>query len=165
MSQVTPSPFNPQGVQWQRVSNKLRLARVLIICLVMAIPVIGALVLLILLPTWWTGLILGVLAAFTLWMIWLAYRQVPAIGYFERDEDLIIVRGIMFKSLVVVPYGRMQQVDVEAGPLDRKFGIAKVTLHTASLGSNAVLPGLLAGEAARLRDRLASRGESRLAGL
>ena len=78
MSQVTQSPFDPQGVQWQRVSNKLRLARVLIICLVMAIPVIGALVLLILLPTWWTGLILGVLAAFTLWMIWLAYRQLQA---------------------------------------------------------------------------------------
>lgn len=159
------SPFEPQGVQWQRVSPKLRSARLVVIGLVMIVPIIGSAVLLALVPTWWTGLILGAVVALSLWMTWLVFRQVPAIGYFEREEDLLVVRGIMFKSLVVVPYGRMQQVDVEVGPLDRRFGIAKVTLHTASVGTDAVLPGLPSDEAARLRDRLASRGESRLAGL
>jgi membrane protein YdbS with pleckstrin-like domain len=71
----------------------------------------------------------------------------------------------MFRSMVVVPYGRMQYVDVEAGPLDRKLGLAKVQLHTASVGTDAQIPGLPPDEAARLRDRLASRGEARLAGL
>lgn len=165
MSQDVISPFDPQGVAWQRVSLRLRSARVLVIAMVMGLPIIGGIVLAVLLPSWWSGLILGALVAFTGWMVWLAYRQVPAIGYFERDEDLLIVKGIMFKSLVVVPYGRMQQVDVEVGPLDRKFGIAKVTLHTASVGTDAVLPGLPSDEAARLRDRLASRGEAKLAGL
>lgn len=165
MTQEVPSPFDPQGVQWQRVSNKLRSVRLVVIALTMALPLVGAVTLVILLPQWWSFTILGALLALTVWMIWLVYRQVPAIGYFEREEDLLIVSGIMFRSLVVVPYGRMQQVDVEVGPLDRKFGIAKVTLHTASAGTNAVLPGLLADEAARLRDRLATRGESRLAGL
>ena len=59
----------------------------------------------------------------------------------------------------------MQYVDVQAGPVDRRFGIAKVQLHTASPGTDAQIPGLSPEEAARLRDRLARRGEARLAGL
>ena len=71
----------------------------------------------------------------------------------------------MFRSLVVVPYGRMQFVDVKAGPVDRWCDIAAVKLHTASVHTDAHIAGLAPTEAARLRDRLASRGEARLAGL
>ena len=99
------------------------------------------------------------------WLLWLVPRQVRAQQYAERDDDLLIRRGIMFRSLVVVPYGRMQFVDVKAGPIDRGFGIARVQLHTASPASDASISGLAPAEAARLRERLASRGEARLAGL
>ena len=51
------------------------------------------------------------------------------------------------------------------GPMDRWLRIAKVQLHTAAPASDAVIPGLPSEEAARLRDRLAARGEARLAGL
>jgi membrane protein YdbS with pleckstrin-like domain len=71
----------------------------------------------------------------------------------------------MWRTVVVVPYGRMQFVDVYAGVVDRLFGLAKVQLHTASARSDAYIPGLGPQEAARLRDRLASRGEARMAGL
>jgi hypothetical protein len=99
------------------------------------------------------------------WSWWLIGRQVPAWGYAEREDDLLVRHGIAFRSLVVVPYGRMQYVDVQAGPVDRAFGIASVQLHTASAGTDAVIPGLPPQEAARLRDRLASRGRAELAGL
>jgi len=69
------------------------------------------------------------------------------------------------RNLVVVPYGRLQFVDVHAGPLDRLAGVARVQLHTASASSDAAIPGLAPAEASRLRDRLAARGEARLAGL
>jgi membrane protein YdbS with pleckstrin-like domain len=59
----------------------------------------------------------------------------------------------------------MQFVDVQAGPLERAFDVAQVQLHTASAGTDARIPGLSAAQAARLRDRLASRGQARLAGL
>ena len=59
-------------------------------------------------------------------------------AYAERADDLLIRTGIMFRSLVVVPYGRMQYVDVNAGPLARRFGIASVQLHTASPGDERV---------------------------
>ncbi|KGM14690.1 membrane protein, partial [Actinotalea fermentans ATCC 43279 = JCM 9966 = DSM 3133] len=104
-------------------------------------------------------------AAFAAWLAILVPRQVRALGYAERDDDLLIRKGIMFRTLVVVPYGRMQFVDVQAGPLDRWGGIAKVQLHTASPASDAAIPGLPPTEADRLRDRLAERGEARLAGL
>jgi hypothetical protein len=86
-------------------------------------------------------------------------------GYAERDEDLYIKHGAMFRKLVVVPYGRMQYVDVQAGPLDQAFKVASVHLHTASPGTSARIPGLPAAEAARLRDRLTALGESQAAGL
>ncbi len=71
----------------------------------------------------------------------------------------------MFKRLVVVPYGRMQLVDVTRGPIDRQFGLAAVQLHTAAATTDASIPGLTPEVAADLRDRLASLGESRSAGL
>ena len=92
-------------------------------------------------------------------------RQWRAIGYAEREDDLVVKRGVLFRQLVVVPYGRMQFVDVTAGPLDRRFGLATVQLHTASASSDATIPGLTPDEAARLRDRLAALGEARSAGL
>jgi uncharacterized protein len=94
-----------------------------------------------------------------------ALRRYRAWGYSERAEDLLVRRGVMVQRLSVVPYGRMQFVDVVAGPLERRFGLATVRLHTAAAASDARVPGLPADEAERLRDRLAMLGESRAAGL
>jgi membrane protein YdbS with pleckstrin-like domain len=90
---------------------------------------------------------------------------VRAWGYAERDDDLMITRGVLQRQLVVVPYGRMQFVDVTAGPLDRRFGLATVQLHTAAAATDATIPGLVPDEAARLRDRLAARGQATAAGI
>ncbi len=92
-------------------------------------------------------------------------RRVRAWGYAERDDDLLVRRGVMIRRLSVVPYGRMQFVDVTAGPVERSFGLATVRMHTAAAASDARVPGLPAGEAARLRDNLTALGEARAAGL
>jgi uncharacterized protein len=92
-------------------------------------------------------------------------RNQRAWGYTERADDLLVRRGLAFRQLIVVPYGRMQFVDVTAGPLQRKFGLATVQLHTAAAKTDARIPGLTPSAAATLRDRLAARGEARAAGL
>ncbi|MCU1589367.1 MAG: hypothetical protein JWP11_623 [Frankiales bacterium] len=92
-------------------------------------------------------------------------RRWHAWGYAERDDDLLVRRGVLIRRTSVVPYGRMQYVDVTAGPLDRRLGLARVTLHTAAAASDASIPGLPEAEATRLRDRLAALGEARAAGL
>jgi uncharacterized protein len=94
-----------------------------------------------------------------------AQRRVSAWGYCEREDDLLVRRGVLFSRLSVVPYGRMQFVDVTAGPVERSFGLATVRLHTAAAASDARIPGLAAADAARLRDQLARLGEARAAGL
>jgi len=86
-------------------------------------------------------------------------------GYAERDDDLIITRGLLFRRVSVVPYGRMQFIDVTAGPIDRAFGLATVQLHTAAAATDARIPGLLRADADALRDRLATVGEAKATGL
>jgi membrane protein YdbS with pleckstrin-like domain len=95
----------------------------------------------------------------------LAGRRVRAWGYAERAEDLLVRRGVMFRRMSVIPYGRMQYVEVTAGPFERAFGLATVQMHTAAAASDARIPGLPTLEAARLRDQLTSLGEAHAMGL
>jgi len=92
-------------------------------------------------------------------------RRFRAWRYQERHEDLIVARGVMVRRLSVIPYGRMQFVEVTAGPVERLFGLSTVKLHTAAAASDARIPGLEAAEAARLRDRLTELGEAMAAGM
>ncbi|MDG9717494.1 PH domain-containing protein [Streptomyces sp. DH24] len=85
--------------------------------------------------------------------------------YAERADDLLISRGVLWRQETVVPYGRMQLVEVTSGPVERHFGLAGVQLHTAAAATDATIPGLDPAEAERLRDRLTELGEARSAGL
>ncbi|MEU5364648.1 PH domain-containing protein [Streptomyces sp. NPDC005925] len=85
--------------------------------------------------------------------------------YAERADDLLISRGVLWREETVVPYGRMQLVEVTSGPVERHFGLAGVQLHTAAAATDASIPGLDPAEAERLRDRLTALGEARSAGL
>jgi hypothetical protein len=104
-------------------------------------------------------LALGVAAA------WFTHRRFRAWRYLERHEDLLVGRGVLVQRLSVVPYGRMQFVEVTAGLMERLFGLSTVKLHTAAAASDARIPGLEPAEAARLRDRLTELGEAMAAGM
>lgn len=110
------------------------------------------------------AVLVGILAL-SVASLWFLRRRFRAWRYLERAEDLVVVRGVMLRRLSVVPYGRMQYVDVTAGPVERLFGLATVKLHTAAAASDARVPGLEPAEAARLRDQLARLGETKAAGL
>ena len=158
-------PFTPDDVTWRPVSNRLATGRRLIAALVCLLVAAGIVLVAVLTDTTWVFWLVLVPVVAMAWMYWLFGNQVRATGYAERQDDLLVRRGVMFRSIVVVPYGRMQFVDVQAGPLARLLGYSAVQLHTASPGTDAHIDGLVPDEASRLRDRLASRGEARLAGL
>ena len=84
-------------------------------------------------------------------------RTVKTWGYAERDQDLLVRHGLLTRRLSIVPYGRIQLIDLSAGPFDRMFGLTTVQVRTAALGSNTEVPGLDPPVAAALRDRLAVR--------
>ncbi len=159
--------FAPPGTAWQPVSPSLARMRRLVLAVTVLVLVVALAVLALLVPlpvVVWLPVLVVLLAV--LGFSWaLIGRNARWWGYAERDEDLTIKHGVMFRSLVVVPYGRMQYVDVQSGPVEQLFRIASVHLHTASPGTSARIPGLAADEAARLRDRLTTQGEAQAAGL
>ncbi|WP_462186393.1 MULTISPECIES: PH domain-containing protein [unclassified Frankia] len=155
----------PDPAQWRVLPPDLRrLRRALLI--VGAVPVVALTLLITAAFGGWPWILITVAPVLVTGWLWRSIGlRWQAWRYAEREDDLLISRGVLTRRLIVVPYGRMQLVDVTAGPLARRFGIAKVQLHTAAADSDAVIPGLAPDEAARLRDALTERGEARSAGL
>ena len=161
---VEPSPFDPAGVTFHPVSPDLAKARLAGAWIFAAMVIIGFAIPAVLVSPWfWIGSVLGVVEG--AWSSWLIPRQVAAMGYALAEEHLLWRSGIMFRSLSVIPYGRMQYVDTSQGPIARHFGIAEVQLHTASASTDATINGLPVAEAEHLRQVLSERGEQRMAGL
>lgn len=92
-------------------------------------------------------------------------RRVRGIGYQLRDDDLVFRRGILFQRFVAVPYGRMQLIDINRGPLSRALGLSDLKFVTAAASTGVMIPGLPSEAAEELRDRLVALAESRRAGL
>lgn len=95
----------------------------------------------------------------------LAPRRVRAIGYQLRDDDLVFKRGLMWHRVVAVPYGRMQLVDINRGPIARMVGLSELRFVTAAAASGVVIPGLPEQRAEELRDTLVALAETRRVGL
>ncbi|MHA7223823.1 PH domain-containing protein [Arthrobacter sp. RHLT1-20] len=165
--------IDPPGIDWLRVSPKYITVRMAgwAIGSFIAVALLSLPLVLVLsgvwtwLPLWLAVTVPAVMLLLALWRLVLIPRQVRSIGYAERKDDLLIRQGIFFQRTLVVPYGRMQYVDIGAGPVERGLGLCTLKLHTASAGTRAEIPGLPAGEGARLREQLSARGEARLAGL
>ncbi|GAA3529298.1 PH domain-containing protein [Aeromicrobium panaciterrae] len=161
--------FEPAVGEWKRVSPKLATARRILITVPAAVIALVQLVVVLVLPktgVWWIGAaVVAVALAVAVWGWLWAGRNQRSWGYAENADDLLVTSGVMFKRLVAIPYGRMQFVDVEAGPLARAYGIATVTLHTASPETAADIPGLPADQATALRNRLTELGEAHGAGV
>jgi uncharacterized protein len=159
--------FAPPGTDWQPVSPALaRLRRALVLVAGVGLLVVLVVATLLFSLPWGLWLpVVVVLLGVVVWGWVLVGRNARSWGYAEREEELYVKHGALFRRLVVVPYGRMQYVDVQAGPLEQAYKVASVHLHTASPGTSARIPGLPAVEAARLRDRLTALGESQAAGL
>ncbi|TCB98295.1 hypothetical protein E0H26_07810 [Micromonospora zingiberis] len=162
-----PGPLEPwpDTVRWQTISSDLIWVELLRLSAAVAVFTIMTGVGWVLSGAWPFGLALGVVLLFGLWRAVTIVRAVRAWGYAERENDLLVRHGLLVRRLSIVPYSRMQFVDVSAGPLERAFDLATVQLHTAAAASDARVPGLRPAEASRLRDRLTALGEDRAEGL
>ena len=157
-------PFSPRGISFSPVSPSLATARLMAVVPLLLLLAGGFAVPAILVSPWfWAGT--GAAILLLAWLAWLIPRQVRAMGYALAGEHLLWRKGIMWRRMSVIPYGRMQFVDTSQGPIARRMGIAEVKLHTASATTDATINGLPVAEAERLRQILAERGEERMAGL
>lgn len=85
---------------------------------------------------WWTGL------------VWRAWRF--AIG----GGALHLRHGVVTRRESTVPFHRVQHIDLEAGPLERRLGLTSLVLRTASASTDSTIPGIDAAEADELRARI-----------
>jgi len=82
-------------------------------------------------------------------------RRFFARGYQMSEDRLRVLRGILWRADTVVPFGRVQHIDVDQGPLERFFGISTLTLHTAgNYNSSVRLPGLEHSLAVEMREEI-----------
>ncbi len=93
-----------------------------------------------------------------LWVLFSPGRRYRSWGYRLGEDELHIQHGIWTRTRTIVPFGRVQHIDVAQGPLERSFGVGTLILHTAGTRNSAVgLPGLEFGEAGRIRDVIRSK--------
>ena len=104
--------LSPEGVEFQHVSAKLatlRLGNALAACGALC-GLISALVLVVDIPAlWW---LMAMPAAIALVCLWLVPAQVRALRYALAETDFVIRRGVLKRSMTLVPYGRIQYVDI-----------------------------------------------------
>lgn len=164
--------IDPADVDWKRVSPKYVKVRMasraiwsLILVAIFALPLIFTEVL-----GWWNWplwLTAGTLALMLVYQVWLTVivnRQVRALGYSERADHLLTRKGILFRNVRALPYGRIQYIDVNSGPLENMLGLARLDIKTAG-AAGTTLPGLERAQAERLREVLTDLSDSKMVGL
>ncbi|MFG2293560.1 PH domain-containing protein [Streptomyces sp. NPDC048603] len=165
MDTGTETGAAPEGPGWVGLPGGLLTVRRLLLVIWMTVLTVATAVM----SGLWIGPAWAALGLFWIavlgWGWWLLGRNWRSWRYAERADDLLISRGVLWHEQTVVPYGRMQLVEVSSGPLERRFGLATIQLHTAAAATDAKIPGLDPAEAERLRDRLTELGEARSAGL
>jgi membrane protein YdbS with pleckstrin-like domain len=150
---------------WRRVSPKYVVV-VIVGAIVSGVIAAAVATFLWLVARWeWGWVLLAAVVVVTVIGLVIAPRRARSIGYTMRADDLLFRRGIMFQRFVSVPYGRMQLIDINRGPVGRALGLADLKFVTAAASTGVVIPGLPEADAAELRDRLVELAESRRAGL
>lgn len=157
MSATTTDLFDPPGVAWQRLEPNLVTVRLLAVLLAGLPFLIGGVLLVVLAPGPWTIGLLVVILGIWGWAAWLVPRRVRAMAYAIRDRDFFRRSGILTRRLMVVPYVRIQYVDIRSGPIERAFGLATLAVNTAAPAFTATLPGITPETAAQLREILTDR--------
>jgi membrane protein YdbS with pleckstrin-like domain len=98
------------------------------------------------------------LAAFLLAFSSVVYaprRIYNRLGYALDEKLLRVVRGWLFHTDTIVPFVRVQHIDVTSGPVDKIFGLASLVVHTAGTHNSVVtLPGLAPARAREIRDAI-----------
>ncbi|MDM8011594.1 MAG: PH domain-containing protein [Parasphingorhabdus sp.] len=78
-------------------------------------------------------------------------------GYDMGDEQLRVLRGFLWRTDTIVPFNRIQHIDVAQGPLQRLFGLSTLIVHTAGTHNSIVtLPGLATVDAEAMRETIKS---------
>lgn len=103
-----------------------------------------------------SGLVPSLIGAIALSGIIIAPQRIyRRLGYAIDGRLLRTIRGWLFHTDTIVPFVRVQHIDVMRGPFDKLFGTATLVVHTAGTHNSVVtLPGLSPERAAEIREAI-----------
>ncbi len=113
------------------------------------------------------GWLFRVLTYFTVWMVfyglihWYSVHWYKAYQYKLTEAGLKIHKGVFWQQQNMVPRNRVQHIDITTGPLERRYDLSKLVVHTAgSRNATITLPGLLHDDASNLRQELINTNQT-----
>jgi putative membrane protein len=97
------------------------------------------------------GVLFALILAFQVLAWWrFTYTLLP--------DEMYIESGVFSRNRRSIPWDRVQDVEIERGPLARMLGLAKVRLETGGSGSDeGLLDSIALGDALALRDEIRAR--------
>ncbi len=150
--------FKPLEIKYLMV---FRISAVLVTLLVSLPPSVGVS------KFWDLDWPLRVMAFLGIWLLlyglshWYSKHWYKAYRYKLTEAGLKIHKGVFWQQQNMVPRNRVQHIDITSGPLERKFGLSKLVVHTAGTRNASVtLPGLLLDDATDLRQELINTNQS-----
>ncbi|MFZ7096700.1 PH domain-containing protein [Luteimonas dalianensis] len=161
LGDARPAPAS--GPDWQPLPARARPLFMLSGALGIGLPALIALVV--------AAVVLGpgttlLAAGAALWLLlvaigaWMGLRKYRYTLWLLDADGFALRRGRMWHSETRVPASRVQHLDIRRGPIERRFGLSTLLVHTAGTRQHAVaVPGLDADDAERLRDHLARQVE------
>ena len=100
-------PMSPPDVEFHSVSPKLAQVRIITTILTFLPLLAGGVALAVLVSKWW-WIGFAVVVIMMVWSLAIIHRQVRAMAFGTGDDDFLIRKGIMFRRLTLIPYGRIQ---------------------------------------------------------
>ena len=101
------------------------------------------------------GALTGVTVLCTFWATWWPKVRYRYTRYRTDENGFTIRRGVLWRGVTSIPRARVQHTDVVQGPLQRRYGLGRLVIHTAGTQDASVsLSGLAYDKALQIRDFL-----------
>ena len=93
-----------------------------------------------------SGLVLFALAQ------WHNFAEHKRRGVALREKDIAFKRGLFWRQHTMLPFNRVQHIEIHQGPIERKLGLSSLRLYTAGgSGVDLQISGLEQGRADRMK--------------
>lgn len=162
---VPPSdlPHATDTLGWQPASPRYVTTRIITALAITPLPIAAGVFLALRYSPWWWLLVVPFALGLVNTLVF-SRRHVRALGHVAREEEILVREGRLNRTTTLIPYGRLQHVSISEGPIDKRYGLAKLSISTAASGSTDI-PGLEVAAARELRALLVQRSRERDEGL
>ncbi len=150
-----------EDIKYENIQKTSLYVGIIVLIIVSIITILGAVLLVLLNQSIkpYYPYIFSIIIAAIAFLFLLEIKGFKEIGYAIREHDIIYKHGWIWKSVVAVPFNRIQHIEVGQGPIDRLFDLSSITLFTAG-GSEVEIEGLMPDQANGIKAYIMSKNQS-----